>query len=991
MMDENNSNDNEQWSGSRFVRFQDLMRNRIHDILLVSSLYDSFILGEDGPLYEMMINEYIGLNLSHTPGLTRVSSGRAAIDMISRDGRFDLIITTLHLEDMHALGFARELRRLGNRTPLVLLTYDNRELNDLIANHDISCFDKVFMWQGNFRILLAITKCIEDILNVEPDTKLIGVQSIILIEDNVKFYSSYLPIIYTELMHHSQNVITEGVNLAHKIMRMRARPKILLCTSYEEAWEYYEKYHETILGVISDICFPKNRRAHPFAGLEFARAVKKNHPDTPILLQSDGAENEPFAAEVGASFLLKNSPMLLEQLRQFMKQNFSFGDFIFRMPDGREIGRAADLRELMDRLRTIPDECLLYHVERNHFSNWLKARTEFLLAHQLRPRQAADYASVADLRKGLLTYMREYHAARQRGAIVDFDPAVFNAEDSFARIGGGSLGGKGRGLAFASALIHSHRMRNLLEGIQISVPPSVILGTDVFDQFLDDSGLRDFAIGCDRDDEITARFLQSPLPAEVTDKLRQFLNVTDYPLAVRSSSLLEDSQFQPFAGVYATYMIPSNYENRDVRLAELTAAIKRVYASTFSGHAKAYFRVTPYRLEEEKMAVVIQKLVGQNHNGRFYPDFSGVARSHNYYPIVPMVSEDGMALVALGLGSMVVEGGKAIRFCPRYPRHLVQFATIDDTLNYSQKEFYALELPDPAAPVCLERAPVLTRLGLPAAEEDDVLGLVGSTYSPENNAISDGLSRNGVRIVTFAPILKNNLFPLADILRHILEMGRRGMSTPIEIEFSVNMALGSGQPAEFRLLQMRPMVLRHEREYLAIGDIAPQRVLIHSRQVLGNGVINSIHDLVVVDKNKFERAKSVDVAREVRMFNIELLSEGAPYVLIGVGRWGSADPWLGIPVNWDEISGARVIVEAGFKDMKVEPSQGTHFFQNLTAFEVGYFTVNSDDDHDLIDWEWLAAQPAAGEKEYTRHIRLPRPLTVRMNGHNNEGVIIKPE
>jgi CheY-like chemotaxis protein len=991
MIDEKDKADNAQWFGSRFVRFQDLMRNRIHDILLVSSLYDSFILGEDGPLYEMMINEYIGLNLSHTPGLTRVSSGKAAIEQISRDGRFDLIITTLHLEDMHALGFARELRRLGNRTPLVLLTYDNRELNDLIANHDISCFDKVFMWQGNFRILLAITKCIEDILNVEPDTKLIGVQSIILIEDNVKFYSSYLPIIYTELMHHSQNVISEGVNLAHKLLRMRARPKILLCTTYEEAWEYYEKYHETILGVISDVCFPKNRRSHPFAGLEFARAVKKTHPDTPILLQSDGAENEQFAVDVGASFLLKNSPLLLEHLRQFMKQNFSFGDFIFRMPDSTEVGRAADLREMMEMLRTIPDECLLFHVERNHFSNWLKARTEFLLAHQLRPRQAADYASVADLRRGLLAYMHEYHAARQRGAIVDFDPAGFDAEDSFARIGGGSLGGKGRGLAFANALIYSNRMRNLLEGIQISVPPSVILGSDVFDLFLDENGLRDFAIGCDDDQQITERFLQAPFPSEVTEKLRQYLEVAHYPLAVRSSSLLEDSQYQPFAGVYATYMIPSNYDSLEARLTELSAAIKRVYASTFSGHAKAYIRATPYRLEEEKMAVVIQKLVGQTHNGRFYPDFSGVARSHNYYPIAPMVSDDGIALVALGLGSMVVEGGKAIRFCPRYPRHLVQFATVDDALNYSQKEFYALELPDPAGPACLDREPVLARLELRAAEDDDVLGLVGSTYSPENNSISDGISRSGIRIVTFAPILKDSLFPLADILHHILEMGRRGMSTPIEIEFSVNMSAGPGQPREFRLLQMRPMVLRHEQEALSLGNIAPQRIVCQSRQVLGNGVINSIYNLVVVDKNKFERAKSVEVAREVRMFNVELLSEGSPYLLIGVGRWGSADPWLGIPVNWDEISGARVIVEAGFKDMKVEPSQGTHFFQNLTAFEVGYFTVNSDDNYDLIDWDWLAAQPAAGEREYTRHIRLSRPITVRMNGHNNEGVIIKPE
>ncbi len=975
-----------------FVRFQELMRHRVREILLVSSLYDAFILGEDGHLYEMLLEEYMELNLSNTPGITRVSSGANALELAAREGRFDLIITTLRLEDMYALDFARKLRAEGVSTPLVLLTYDNRELEDLTERHDVSAFDKVFLWQGNFRILLAIIKCIEDFMNVARDTRIAGVQSIILIEDSIKFYSSYLPTIYTMIMRHSQNVIAEGVNLPHKMLRMRARPKILLCENYEVAWNYYETYHDSILGIISDIHFPRKGQKDPRAGIKFARAVKEHHRDIPILLQSNDEERCTEAHEVGASFLMKDDPRLLHKLQRFMKQYFSFGEFVFKLRDGTSVGTARDLRELEQMLHTIPEESLLLHGEANHFSNWLKARTEFFLAHKLRPRKITDYKSPEDLRKALLSYIRDYQISQHRGTIIDFNPQEFDSEYSFARFGGGSLGGKGRGLAFANTLINTYGIRNAIPDIEISVPPTLVLETNIFDEFLELNDLGEFAFRCEDDDEIGNRFVRGRLPQHVVNILREYLRLTRYPLAVRSSSLLEDSQYQPFAGVYETFMLPNNHAGLEIRLVELTSAIKRVYASTFSKHAKAYIAATPYRLEDEKMAVVIQKLVGRSHGNRFYPDFSGVGRSYNFYPIHPMNPEDGIASVALGLGATVVEGGAVIRFCPKYPRHLVQLSNVSDSLEYSQKEFFALNMPDPQAKRDHTRETRLLKLGLNVAEDDGVLGYMGSTYSPENESISDGISRPGIRVVTFAPILKSDFFPLPKILQQILDTGRRGMSSPIEIEFSVNLETPPGQPREFRLVQLRPMVISQEREQLAIGAFDQQELLCHSTQVMGHGEIRNIRDIVFVNRESFDRSKSTLVADEIARFNALMLKDKRQYLLIGVGRWGSADPWLGIPVRWESITGARVIVEAGFKDMKVTPSQGTHFFQNLNAFRIGYFTVNPSNSNsaDFVDWSWLSELPITKRGKFVKHVALDSPVTIRMNGHACEGVIVKP-
>ena len=973
---------------NRFHAFQNLMRYRVREILLVSSLYDSFILEEDGRLYEMILSEYHDLNLSQAPGLTRVSGGREAIEMAREQKRFDLIITTLSPGDMEAVEFARAVKEAELDIPVVLLTYDDRGLNEMITHYGTADFEKVFIWQGDFRILISIIKHIEDKLNVDHDTHEVGVQSIIVIEDNVHFYSSFLPMIYAELFKHSHSLISEGINVPDKLLRMRARPKILLCGTYEEAWDYYKRNEECILGVISDIEFPREGKNDPEAGIRFARAVKGSHFDIPILLQSDSEQYAQVAERLGVSFLHKNSPILLHDLQRFMKQNFSFGEFIFRMPNGKEIDRAHDLRSLTRSLRSIPDESLTYHAERNHFSNWLKARTEFWLAHQLRPQRVSDFKSVRMLRNELINMIESYLRGRYRGSIADFDPTTFDTSSSFARIGGGSLGGKARGLGFAVTLLNNFKIQDRFEGIHISVPPAVVLGTDVFDAYVDDNDIRDFAIQCDDDNEILSRFLEGAFPGDIVRDLRAFLDLIRYPLAVRSSSLLEDSRYLPFAGVYKTYMLANDTGDISDRLDQVLDAIRRVYASTFYRRTKAYIQAAPYRLEEEKMAVIIQKLAGEIHEDRFYPDFSGVVRSHNFYPRPPMTTTDGIASVALGLGKTVVEGGLTVRFCPKYPKHLTQFADIDDTLSYSQKEFYALKLHNMVG--VSRRRLKLEKHGLDVAERDGTLNSVASTYSAQNEAIYDGVSRQGVRLVTFAPILKNDLFPLPQILELITGMGKWGMNSPVEIEFAVNMSTSPEKPTEFSFLQIRPLVRSHEIEELKLENMDPTELICQSSQVLGNGLISDIFDIVMVHPERFTRARSTDVAREVAVFNAELTTAGRPYILIGVGRWGSSDPWLGIPVEWEQISGARVIVEAGFRDIKVAPSQGTHFFQNLTSFRVGYFTVDSDRKVGFIDWDWLMAQPAVREGQFTRHLRFERPVEVKMNGHLNKGLVLKP-
>jgi CheY-like chemotaxis protein len=969
--------------GNRFERFSDLARFRVRDILLVSSLYDSFILSEDGELQEVILKEFLDLNVRSTPVITHVSTAGEALNLAKERARYDLVIASSYLGEMPATALARQLREAGLEAPVVALAYDMREVAEIGAAGGPSPLHRVFLWEGDVRLVPAIVKSVEDRSNVAYDTGVLGVQAILVIEDNVRYYSSFLPTIYAELMHHAHNLVPEGVNLSHRLMRLQAQPKILLSGSYEEAWRDFVDYEENILGVISDIQFPRNGQIVRDAGVEFARRVRERQSDVPVMLQSSLAENEKLARSVGASFLQKGSATLLQQLRLFMSEHLGFGDFVFRDSEKNEVARARDLREFEEKLATVPADSLAYHAGRNHFSRWFKARTEFALAHELRPRKVSDFETVEHLRQEVLRAIRDYREQTRRGVVVDFDRESFSPRTSFCRLGGGSLGGKARGLAFVDRLLEESGVAERFPGVSIAVPQSVVLGTDVFDEFLEQDGLRDFALNSADEAEIARRFVEAELPAAVLRDLSALLEVLRYPLAVRSSSLLEDSLYQPFAGIYDTLMFANDNPSLEVRLERLQTAIKRVYASTFKRAAKQYLTGGPYRLEEEKMAVVLQRVVGGARGGRFYPDIAGVARSYNYYPLAPMRSEDGVAAVVLGLGEMVVSGQPCFRFCPRYPRSVVPFSSVQDILANSQREFLALEL-GRQGPVGF--AP--SRFDLAAAEEDGTLARVGSTYSPENDRVSDGVSRPGVRLVTFAPILKHDLFPLAELLDALLRIAVSGTSVPVEIEFAVHFPQDA--TPEFGFLQLRPLGRIREPVEPELEPVGAGRVLCETRNALGHGTIDDVRDVVVMDVHGFDRSRTREIAQTVGQWNARLQADRKPYLLIGVGRWGSADPFLGIPVAWHQIAGARAIVESGFADFKVTPSQGSHFFQNLAAGNIGYFTVNPDAGDGFVDWEWLRSQRAVAQTEFVRHLRFDKPLLVAINGRSHSGVITKP-
>jgi CheY-like chemotaxis protein len=975
-----------------FEGFENLMPFRVNDILLVSSLYDSFILREDGRLNELLIGESLELNLTHVPGITHVSTGAEALRLVHSQRRFNLIVTNLHLGDMDAAQLAREIKTAGLDVPVIVLAYDYREIQNFIARNPHTDIDRIFLWQGNARILLSIVNYIEDKQNALHDTKTMSVPILLVVEDDIRYYSLFLPVIYTEIISQSRRLLSEALNVAHKLVRMRARPKILLCSNYEDAERQVLKYRDYLLGVVSDVEFPRKGEFRPEAGFELARMVRNTVADIPIVLQSSRTEFLEPANREGYSFLQKRSPTLLGDLRRIMIDEMGFGDFIFRLPDGKtEVARAADLNALETELHTIPQESLAYHGERNHFSHWLMARTEFALAQKLRPRAVSDFGTLENLRRDLIESIAEYRREQSQTLIGEFNPATFQPAGSFfLQIGGGSLGGKARGLAFIRHLLHQRQMERRFPGVRISVPPTLVLTTDVFDRFLSENDLLDIAIHGTDDEEITRRFLAAPFPISLLDSLLAFLETVHYPLAVRSSSLLEDSQYQPFSGVYETFMLANQHADIQVRLEQLLEAIKLVYASTFSQHAKTYVRATPYRLEEEKMAVLLQQVVGAVHSSRFYPDFSGVVRSRNFYPVEPITVADGFAAVALGLGRAVVSGGKSLTFSPRHPRHLVQFSSVEDILANTQTEFWALDLNHPIHAEDPASDLREVSFGLDVAETDGTLQMLGSTYSVDNHAVYDGLGRTGPRVVSFASILKHGTFPLAEILDQLMRIGEDALGRPVEIEFAVRLPQCPDEPADFGFLQLRPLVLSREGEDIPVEEVEPERLVCQSSQVLGHGSLPDLRDVIVVDSHRFERARSHEVARSVAHFNAKLSEQGTPYLLIGVGRWGSTDPWLGIPVAWDQISGARVIVESGFHDFRVIPSQGSHFFQNLTAFQIGYFTVNPDAGEGFVDWQWLDEQPAVEEHGCVRHLQFRSPAVVLMNGKTSRGMIFKP-
>ncbi len=970
-----------------FGGFHNLMPNRIHSVLLVSSLYESFILEEDGLISEMITSEFMDMKLSSAPRVAGVSTGQQALEFLKQNP-VDLMITMTRLGNLNVADLATSAKQIKPDLPVVVLADSPRELARQPALRDRSCIDRVFVWHGDAKILLTIIKLIEDQLNVEHDTRVGDVRVIILVENSVRFYSTYLPLFYTELLKLTQSLMAEGINLMQRLLRMRARPKILLAETFEQACELYSKYSEHILGVITDIRFPRDGKLDPQAGLEFTRRVKEKSPDTPVLLQSSDGAHAESAAKLEAGFVNKKSPTLLEDLRNFLLSSLGFGDFVFALPDGTVVGKAHDLRSFEDMVSKTPDESLTFHALHNHFSNWFMARTEFELAARIRPKKVTDFATVEEMRKYLLGTLAEFRERSQSGVIADFSARMFDVTTSFARIGGGSMGGKARGLAFINALIRRYDLNQRFDNVHIAVPTSATLGTDVFDTFMDKNRLRNL-VTKDVDDQAIARaFLKAKIPKAVHKKLSAFLERARYPLAVRSSSLLEDSLDQPFAGVYTTHMIPNNHRDLKVRREQLCDAIKLVYASMFFRGARHYLEATSHHAQEEKMGVILQEIIGSPHGQRFYPTFSGVGRSYNFYPTARMQPEDGVAYVALGLGKMVVEGGEGLMFSPAHPNTLPHFATIKDMLNNSQRHFFALDISKPGVYPTPDANANVLRLDLEVAEGDGTLAPIGSVYSPDNNAVYDGLSRPGTRLVTFAHVLKANLFPLAEILQTVLDIGRDGMGCPVEIEFAVDM---SADPMVFGLLQIRPSVYDEECPPVDFGDLDHDRALCMSSQVLGNGRICGMHDIVYVRPDAFDSAYTREIANEIGVVNERIRQAGRQCILIGPGRWGSADRWLGIPVTWDQISTARVIVEAALKDFVVTPSQGTHFFQNLTSLRIGYFTVNPAAGEGFIDWDWLAAQPAVEENRFLRHLFLAEPLDALLDGKTRKGFILKPD
>ncbi|MBZ0267375.1 histidine kinase [bacterium] len=967
------------------VGFESLRPFHVRDILLVASLYDSYSLAEDGRLAEQIFGEFHTISSTAPAYLTRVATAEQALELL-RTRRYDLVITMARVGDISVQEFGEQVKRMHPGLPIYLLTYDTRELGVLEANQKLRGIDKVFVWRGDVRLFLAVIRLTEDRLNVEHDTTVGQVRVLILVEDSVPFYSSYLPMLFDEIMKQTSALIHESANITQKLLRMRARPKILLATNYEEAWELYRNFEEVVLGVISDVRFPRGGKLDPEAGVELIRSIREEDPYVPLVLQSSEDRARETARFLGATFLNKRSPTLLKDFRRFMLDNLGFGDFVFRLPDGTEVGRASDIRTMVEVLDTAPKESLQFHGRLNHFSNWLMARTEFGAASVVRLRQVSDFESVEEMRSFLQQTLVTHRQRTRRGLVEDFDPNRFDAGSEFVRIGGGSLGGKGRGLAFTHELLSRYEIEDHFPDTRVFVPPSAVLGTEVFDDFLEDNGLLEFALREQDDRTILRRFLGAHLPKGVVSDLAAFLDSVRYPVAVRSSSLLEDSQYQPFAGIYNTQMLPNCHPDREVRLQQLLDAVKFIFASTFFQAAKAYLGTTPHRMEEEKMAVVIQQIVGKRCGDYVYPHVSGVANSLNFYPVGHMKPEEGICSVALGLGKTVVEGGRTVRFSPAHPESLPQFSVTDDILENAQRRFWALDASRPLD--FFDPDSNLVQLDLTDAERHGMLWPVGSTYLPENDTVVDGISRPGVRLVTFAPLLKGQLGPFSEILQLLLELGFRGLSGPAEIEFALNLDPDHGGRKEFAFLQIRPNAAVDTGRGAVDLEYQEEDVLARSASAMGNGRLADIRDILFVRPEVFARESTIDIATEVGKMNDALTREGRRYLLIGPGRWGTSDRWLGIPVAWAQIAGAQAIIETDLSDVPVDPSQGTHFFQNMTSYGIAYLHVHRRTGG-FLDDAWLERQKPFRDGKWVRHLRFDDPLEVLIDGKLREGVILK--
>jgi hypothetical protein len=967
--------------------FHELMSIKVREILFVSSPYDVFILEEDGSPASRIINEYSGLNLSLPPRVTRASSAREALFHLNKKN-FDMVLTMPNVDDMDAFSLGLEIKKINPSLPVILMAHNPREIYPLTKNKDLKGIDKSFIWSGNSDLLLALVKNVEDRLNVERDTQKAMVRVLILVEDSPVYFSSFLPLIYKEVVKQTQAVLEVGINEEHRLLTMRARPKILLAENYEEAMELCQKYRSFLFGVISDTRIPRNGKMVDDAGFVLLSQMRKEIPDLPLLLMSSKSSNKTKADQIPAVFLDKNSPNLLEELHNFFLNNLGFGDFVFRMPDGTEIDRASDLRALEAKVAKIPDESLCYHAKRNHFSNWIMSRSEIPLASKFREVKASDFSSAHDMRSYIIANVHALRKWRQKGVVAQFKSHNFDADImDFVKIGQGSLGGKARSLAFMSALLHQNPIiyENYPE-INIEIPKTLVMSTDGFDSFITLNGLKYLATQTFKNKEITDAFLKAEMPEWLVKDLEAYLAQVKYPLSVRSSSLLEDAQFQPYAGIYETYMIPNNHSKLSKRLEHLITAIKLVFASTYYEEAKAFARSTSNQPQEEAMGVIIQQLTGEEYGDYFYPAISGVVQSHNFYPISKMKPEEGIAHIALGLGRIVVEGGRTIRFSPKYPSVMPQFSMVDDILANAQRFFYALQIRNYPDELNFLKYSNLVKREVDDAEAEYPVQLLASTYVPEEHRIRDTGYMPGPKILTFTQVLKYNIFPLPHLLSDMLELGRKGMGCPVEIEFSVNLSSDKKKKSEFFFLQMRPMVAGGERFEVQITRQEIEKAFCRSKQALGNGKNEEMADIVYVKPDDFKLEATIRMAEEIDGLNDSLLKEKRPYLLVGPGRWGSADRWLGIPVQWRNISGVGAMIELRNEKLKADPSQGSHFFQNITSLGIHYITITEDSD-DYFDWEWVDSQPVIQETTYLRHVRLDKPFTLKIDVKESQCVM----
>ncbi|MGD8366005.1 MAG: PEP/pyruvate-binding domain-containing protein [Desulfobacterales bacterium] len=968
-----------------FKIFHELMAVKVREILLVASPYDAFIIEQDGSLASRIINEYSGLNLSQPPRITRTASAVTALEIL-REREYDMVITMPHLEDMTAFSLGAEIKKIRPKMPVILLAHGSQYIApDKVKVEGI---DKVYIWSGNSDLLLALVKNVEDRLNIESDTRRARVRVLILVEDTPVYYSSFLPLIYKEIVRQTQAVLGEGLNEEHRLLKMRARPKILLASSFEEATELYEHYREFAFGVLSDARYPREGKMDEKAGFRLLSRIREEVPDLPLLMLSSDPKNRALADAVPAAFLDKNSPNLLSELHDFFLTHLGFGDFVFRMPDGTEVDRATSLRELEKKLPSVPDESLWYHAERNHFSNWIMGRSEIVLASWFREVQASEFETADELREFLISNINALRRWRQRGVVTVYRREIFDSDVmDFVKIGKGSLGGKARGLAFMSTLLQENAgIYERYPGVKIRIPKTVVLSTEGFESFVAENDLQRFARASYHDDQVLDAFLAGRMPRWLIQDLSAFLEQVRYPLSIRSSSLLEDAHFQPYAGLYDTYMIPNNHPDSALRLAHLEQAVKRVFASTYFESPKAFTRKIGNAPHEESMAVIIQELAGRPFGKFYYPHLSGVAQSHNFYPVSRMRAEDGIARIALGLGRCVMEGERSLRFSPRHPEILPQFSTIDDILSNAQRFFYALRIEDYPDDLAFDRFANLVRRDVDDAVSEVPVRMLASTYSPEENAIRDSSTLPGAPVLTFARILKYRWFPLPEILSEILELGKKGMGCPVEVEFSASLSNDREGEGEFFFLQMRPMASGTDAYEVNIDDSDLNGAFLFSTRALGNGIDEKIADIVYVKPKAFRKDATKQIAGQIGRINSELLEAGRPYLLIGPGRWGTADPWLGIPVRWKDISGVGAMVELRNEDLRADPSQGSHFFQNITSLGIPYITV-SEGSEDFIRWPVLDGLPAAKETEFLRIVRPETPLVLKIDGRRSASVV----